>query len=153
VTRRLRVGAPGEHIARMAENHDELLRTAERVASDGNYKDAYNLLAKGPWRGGREDQIFRHRRGVYAYNVAHERLNQFERTHRSKTTLIKAGCWLARANAYLESAAEDAPEPERQDIASVIGRTREEADRFRELCREFGVDLFVNPGDEDVSYD
>lgn len=146
---RLRAGTAGQQSAHMAEDHHELLQTAEELASAGNYKDAYNVLARGPWRGGDEDRIFRHRRGVYAYNVAHERLNQFERTHRSKTQLIKAGCWLARANAYLDSAAEDAPEPEREAIAGVIDRARQEADRFRELCREFGVDLFVSPEDDD----
>lgn len=133
----------------MAESHDELLQSAEELASKGNYKDAYNLLARGPWQGGDEDRLFRHRRGVYAYNVAHERLNQFERAHQSKRTLVKAGCWLARSTAYLDSAAEDAPEPEREEIAGEIHRTHQEADRFRQLCRQFGVDLFVSPDDAD----
>ncbi len=129
-------------------DHEELIRQAEAEASKGQYKDAYNLLGQGPWRGGPEDQEFRYRRGLYAYNVAHQRLDGFRDSRTPKLTLIKAGCWLSRSEAYLLSAAEDAEDEVRDKVEDEVQRTKREQERFRQLCQEFGEDLFVCPNDE-----
>lgn len=127
---------------------DTLLEAAESEAEAGRYKEAYNLLARGAWQGGPEDQTYRHRRGVYAYEVAHQRLDHLDTSPTPKTTLIKAGCWLARSEAYLQSAAEGADGAERSRIEAEVERTRGEAQRFRTLARELGQDLFVTKGDD-----
>lgn len=127
---------------------DTLLEKAEAEAQAGRYKEAYNVLARGAWQGGPEDQTYRHRRGVYAYEVAHQRLDHLDSSPTPKTTLIKAGCWLARSEAYLQSAAEGADGAERARIEAEVERTRQEGDRFRGLTRALGEDLFVTKGDD-----
>ncbi len=121
-----------------------LMRSADEEAARGQYKDAYNLLGRGSWRGAAEDQDLRYRRGRYAYEVAHERLDEFRDSASPKLTLIKAGCWLARSEAYLSSAAEGADGATRRKAEDDIERTKQEQDRFRELCDEFGENLFLS---------
>ncbi len=122
--------------------HEDAVRRADAVAAAGRYKDAYNLLGGGPW-GAAGDQELRYKRGLYAYHVAHERLNEFRDSPSPKNTLIKAGCWLARSEAYLASAAEGADAATRHRVEADVARTKREQDRFRRLAREFGEELFV----------
>lgn len=140
-------GHPAEVPTDVTDSED-FFRLAEEEASKGKYKEAYNLLGRAPWRGGAEDRELRHRRGQYAFNVAHERLNHLRHSPSPKLTLIKAGCWLSRSEAYLLSAAEDADESTRRQIEEEVQRTKREQERFRRLCAEFGEDLFVSPHDE-----
>lgn len=128
--------------------YDAVLKKAENEAARGQYKDAYNLLAHAPWAGEPADQVCRYRRGLYAYEVAHSRLNDFRESSTPKLTLIKAGCWLSRSEAYLTSASEGSSETERAQIGERLRRTEEEQRRFRDLCREFADDLFVLPDEE-----
>lgn len=128
--------------------YDVVLKEAEDEAARGRFKDAYNLLAHAPWSGEPADRECRYRRGLYAYEVAHSRLNDFRDSPTPKLTLIKAGCWLSRSEAYLTSASEDITDAERADIEQRLRRTEEEQRRFRELCREFADDLFVSPDEE-----
>ena len=129
-------------VASDGTQYDELMRSAEAEASGGRYKEAYNLLGRAPWDGGDVDQDVRYRRGLYAYNVAHQRLNEFRDSASPKVTLIKAGCWLARSEAYLSSAAET-----HDEVLADVERTRLEQERFRTLCTEFGEDLFLTRAD------
>jgi len=126
----------------------DLVRQAETEVSRGRYKEAYNVLGRAPWRGAPEDQDARYRRGHYAYEVAHQRLDEFRASPSPKMTLIKAGCWLARAEAYLSSAAEAADEATRRRIEDEIRRTKQEQERFRELADEFGERLFLSESEK-----
>lgn len=129
-------------------DYEHLVRQADAEASRGRYKEAYNTLGRAPWSGHPDDQDARYRRGIYAYNVAHQRLNEFRDSPSPKLTLIKAGCWLARSEAYLASAAEDAGEHNRGSIEDDIRRTKREQDRFRDLAKEYGENLFLSQSDK-----
>lgn len=133
--------------------YEAVIREAEGEASTGRYKDAYNTLGRALWLGGPDDRECRRRRGTYAYCVGHNRLDGLADASTDadlrdpnamgmKETLIKAGCWLARAEAYLLSAAEGAGDDLRRDIERDLERTKEEQERFRRLCRELDIDLF-----------
>lgn len=135
----MRVGAE-------VRQYEEVVRRAAGEAAQGRFKEAYNLLGGGPW-GTDGDQELRHKRGLYAYNVAHQRLNEFQSSPSPKNTLIKAGCWLARSEAYLLSAAEGADDRTRSQVAADVERTRQEQDRFRTLVSAFGEVLFVASSD------
>ena len=124
--------------------YQAVMETAEDEASHGRYKEAYNALARAMWLGGPAEQEVRYRRGLYAYNVARRRLDDYERTAQPKKTLIKAGCWLARSEAYLSSAAEGVPGRRSEDILEDLGRTKQEQDRFRSLVRRLGNGLFTD---------
>ncbi len=123
--------------------YEAVIQEAEGEASRGQYKEAYNTLAKALWLGGPADQECRYRRGVYAYRVARSRLNSLGESSAPAQTLIKAGCWLSRSEAYLTSASEGVDEVEQERIKLDIERTKKEQDRFRQLCRELDIDLFV----------
>lgn len=122
--------------------YEAVIATAENEAAQGRYKDAYNALARAMWLGGPADQEVRYRRGLYAYKVARSRLDDFERSALPKKMLIKAGCWLARSEAYLSSAAEGVPEIPADRIRADLGRTKEQQERFRRIARELGEGLF-----------
>lgn len=124
--------------------YEAVIETAEKEAAQGRYKDAYNALARAMWLGGPADQEVRYRRGLYAYNVARSRLDDFERSTLPKKMLIKAGCWLARSEAYLSSAAEGVPEVPAATIRADLARTKEQQERFRRLARDLGGDLFCD---------
>jgi hypothetical protein len=136
----------------LVTEYEAVFQAADHEAADGHYKEAYNTLARALTIGGPDDQRCRYQRGVYAFRVADSRLEEFRQSPTPKLTLIKAGCWLSRSEAYLLSAGEDAGEAERRRVESDLERTREKQDLFRELCREFGTDLFMSK-DEDVGAD
>lgn len=123
--------------------YEAVIEAAEREASHGRYKDAYNTLARALWLGGPADQEIRYRRGLYAYEVARGRLDTLDESPRPKQTLIKAGCWLARAEAYLSSAAEGVPGKRADEVLDDLRRARAEQERFRALARRLGEELFV----------
>src|SRR2546423_10392561 len=91
--------------------YEAVIEAAEAEASGGRYKDAYNILGKALALGGPADQKCRYRRGAYALRVADSRLNALPESQTPNETLIKAGCWLARSEAYLLSAGEDVADP------------------------------------------
>ncbi len=122
--------------------YEAVIEEAEGEASRGQYKEAYNTLARALWLGGPADQQCRYRRGVYAYRVARSRLNSLGESSKPAQTLIKAGCWLSRSEAYLSSASEGVDEVEQERIRLDIDRTKKEQERFRQLCRELNIDLF-----------
>ena len=123
--------------------YEAVIHEAEDEAGRGRYKEAYNRLARALWLGGPEDQECRYRRGLYAYKVARSRLDDFEKAPVPKHMLIKAGCWLARSEAYLSSSAEGVDPKRRDEILEDLARTSEEQERFRRLCRGLSEDLFV----------
>jgi hypothetical protein len=123
--------------------YEAVISAAEDEAARGRYKEAYNTLARALWLGGPADQECRHRRGVYAYEVAHSRLDHIRESSTPEETLVKAGCWLSRSEAYLMSAAEGVDDTTREEIERELERTKQEQDRFRQLCRDFNLDVFV----------
>lgn len=128
------------------KEYEEVVQRADAEAAEGRFKEAYNLLGGGPW-GTDGDQELRYKRGLYAFNVAHERLDEFQSSPSPKDTLIKAGCWLARSEAYLLSAAEGANASTRSQVEADVERTRQEQDRFRALAKAFGEALFISTSD------
>lgn len=121
--------------------YEAVIRTAECEAEKGQYKEAYNTLGQVLEYGGPQDRDCRYRRGKYALQVSHMRLDHIEDAPDSRM-LIKAACWLARSEAYLTSATEGASDAERRAIEDDLARTKEEQQRFRRLCKEIGLDLF-----------
>jgi hypothetical protein len=141
--------------------YETVIQEAEGEASTGQYKEAYNTLGRALALGGPDDQECRRRRGTYAYQVGHNRLDRLTGStpaaaglrgpnaaaglrgpNAVKETLIKAGCWLARAEAYLLSASEGAGDDARGPIDQDLAQTKEEQERFRQLCRQLDIDLF-----------
>jgi hypothetical protein len=135
--------------------YEAVIQEAESEASTGRYKDAYNTLGRALALGGPYDHECRRRRGTYAYQVGHIRLDQLTESsastagppplqgpNRVRETLIKAGCWLARAEAYLLSAAEGVGDDGRSAIEEDLEQTKAEQERFRQLCRHLDDDLF-----------
>lgn len=141
--------------------YETVIQEAEGEASTGQYKEAYNTLGRALALGGPDDQECRRRRGTYAYQVGHNRLDRLTEStpaaaglrgpsaaaglrgpNAVKETLIKAGCWLARAEAYLLSASEGAGDDARGPIDQDLAQTKEEQERFRQLCRQLDIDLF-----------
>ena len=103
----------------------------------------HDILGKALALGGPADQECRYRRGAYALRVADGRLNALPESQTPKETLIKAGCWLARSEAYLLSAAEGVAEPDAHRISRDLQQAKEQQDRFRELCRQLDTGLFA----------
>lgn len=123
--------------------YEAVIEEADREAAAGRYKDAYNTLGLALAIGGPNDMACRHQRGLYAYEVAHQRLEDLADSPSAKQTLIKVGCWLSRSEAYLMSAAEGASGEQQEEITRHLERTRAEQDRFRQVCRDSDMDLFM----------
>ena len=123
--------------------YETVIQTAESEADQGRYKDAYNTLGLALNIGGDADRECRYRRGVYALNVGHSRLDTFEEGPGSGQTLIKAGCWLSRAEAYLLSAREGASDDEVKRIDGDLEETKGAQERFRHLCRTSKLAIFL----------
>ena len=123
-----------------------VIRTAEDKAERGQFKDAYNTLGRALTIGGPSDRECKYRRGVYALRVGHSRLDHFEGGAGTGQTLIKAGCWLSRSEAYLTSAKEGASTGELRQIESDLEETLQQQDRFRKLCRASRLDIFADDG-------
>ena len=133
------------HVGAKVKPYEEVVRRADAEAAAGRFKEAYNVLGGGPW-GTDGDQELRYKRGLYAFKVAHQRLNEFQSSRSPKETLIKAGCWLARSEAYLSSAAEGVDDRTRSQVAAYVERTKQEQDRFRTIVNKFGEALFLSKG-------
>jgi hypothetical protein len=120
--------------------YESLIRTAEQEAAQGRHKEAYNLLGRAITISGPDDWLCRYRRGVYALQVAHTRLDRAEQSGLPDPTLVKAGNWLSRAEAYLMSAAEQGSADDRAEIEGHLLDVRREEERFRRLWRSTPVD-------------
>ena len=123
--------------------YETVIQTAEDEADQGLYKEAYNTLGQALNIGGQADRECRYRRGVYALRVGHSRLDTFEKGEGTGQTLIKAGCWLSRSEAYLLSAKEGASEDERLQIDEDLEDVGDAQGRFRELCRTSKLAIFL----------
>ena len=124
--------------------YEEVIEAAEKEAANGLYKEAYNTLGRALNIGGPADRECRYRRGVYALQVGQSRLDQFQAEPEQNRTLMKAGCWLSRSEAYLMSAREGAPERELTQIADDLAAAKQEQERFRRLCRASSLDQCPN---------
>ena len=122
--------------------YEAVIQEAEGEAAKGLYKEAYNTLGQALNIGGDSDRDCRYRRGVYALRVGHSRLDTFEKGEGTGQTLIKAGCWLSRSEAYLLSAEEGASDDERRQIAEDLDEAKCAQERFRSLCRTSGLSIF-----------
>jgi hypothetical protein len=125
------------------QDYEAVIAEAEDEAARGEYKDAYNTLGRALNIGGDADRECKYRRGVYALRVGHTRLDDFENGSGTDQTLIKAGSWLSRSEAYLTSAREGASEEELRQIERDLEEAKQEQGRFRELCRTSNVDIFL----------
>ena len=136
----------------MTEYEDAIL-SAEKEAGEGRYKEAYNSLGIALNIGGHADRECRYRRGVYALRVGGSRLDTFEKGEGSGQTLIKAGCWLSRSEAYLNSSREGASDEDLQTLEGDLQETKAEQERFRRLCRTSKLSIFEDDEDDEDSED
>ena len=123
--------------------YETVIHDAEAEADRGLYKEAYNTLGRALNLGGPADRECRYRRGVYALRVGHSRLETFQNGSGSGQTLIKAGCWLSRSEAYLLSAKEGASDDELKQIDADLEDAKEAQERFRKLCRTSKLAIFL----------
>ena len=124
--------------------YEKVIQVAEDEADQGLYKDAYNTLGRALNIAGDADRECRFRRGFYALQVGHSRLDTFEKGEGTGQTLIKAGCWLSRSEAYLLSAKEGASDDELRRIAENLEEARDAQERFRKLCRNSKLAIFLD---------
>ena len=122
--------------------YEAVIQVAEDEADKGLYKDAYNTLGRALNIGGKADRECRYLRGVYALRVGHSRLETFEKGEGSGETLIKAGCWLSRSEAYLLSAKEGASDQELREVSEELDDAKQAQERFRKLCRTSKLAIF-----------
>jgi hypothetical protein len=122
--------------------YQTVIHAAEEEADNGLYKEAYNTLGRALNIGGDADRECKYRRGVYALRVGHSRLDTFEKGEGSGQTLIKAGCWLSRSEAYLLSAREGASDEELRRIGEDLEEAKAAQERFRKLCRASKLAIF-----------
>ena len=140
--RRFALAGAGLRVFWLVSEYQTVFRAAKQEAEKGDYKEAYNALGQVLEHEGPEDHECRHLRGKYALQVGQLRLDNLGDAPDRSQTLIKAACWLARSEAYLMSATEGASGAECQAIQADLSRNREQQERFRQLCREVGLDLF-----------
>ena len=122
--------------------YESVIETAEDEAAKGRFKEAYNTLSRAMLLGGARDREIRYLRGICALNVGRVRMDHFEDQSESPRTLIKAGCWLARAEAYLASAREGASAEEVDQIEAHLEATKHQQERFRRLAHASTIDVF-----------
>ncbi len=123
--------------------YETVIHDAEAEADRGLYKEAYNTLGRALTIGGPYDRECKHRRGVWALRVGQSRLDTFENGSGSGQTLIKAGNWLSRSEAYLLSAKEGASDDELKQIGADLEETKEAQERFRKLSRTSKLAIFL----------
>ena len=115
--------------------YDALVQEADELYRRGDWKEASIAYGRALGAGGPRDWHCRHRRGVAARKVAEQRMQKsLDHPEDGRPFLDQAARWLAKAEAYLDSAAEDAP-PERQaEIRLEQAEAQEATARFVELC-------------------
>ncbi len=113
---------------------EQLIALADDDYCHSRFKEAHIKYGQA-LDGGSRDNYCRQMRGMCSRRVAEERLRKAEaQPDRRQAFLQQAARWLAKAEANLESALEDAGDEERVAIRVEQARTEEAIARFMEMC-------------------
>ena len=116
-------------------DYEDLIRTGDDEHRRGLFKEASISYGKALALGGPSDWYCRRMRGMCSRVVAEQRLQKAEEQPDSWQKFIEqAARWLSKSEAYLDSALEEAPEPERGHIRLEQSATEETMARFLVMC-------------------
>jgi hypothetical protein len=116
-------------------SYDELIAGADEHHRRGEFKEASIAYGRALSVGGPRDSYCRQQRGISSRMVAEQRLGRaVEQPGSRQPYLDQAARWLSKAEAYLDSALEDAPPEQRGHIRLEQARTEETVAEFLLLC-------------------
>jgi len=114
--------------------YPELIEAAEADYRGGLFKEAHINYGRAMTAGGECEYYCRKMRGICSRLVAEQRLDRAAAQSAESTALLnQAAKWLAKSEANLASALENAPDPEQGVIRLEQARTEETIARFIEI--------------------
>jgi len=115
-------------------DYREVLAAAEADYHDGLFKEAHIKYGQAMSAGDECEYYCRRMRGICSRRVGEQRLDKaVEHPDESVLFLNQAAKWLAKSEANLDSALENAPDSERGEIRLEQARTEEAIARFMEM--------------------
>ncbi len=112
---------------------EELIALADDDYCHSRFKDAHIKYGRA-FDGGARDNYCRRMRGMCSRRVAEERLRKAEEQPAQRQSFLQqAARWLAKAEANLDSALEDADDEEQALIRLEQARTEEAIAQFMEM--------------------
>ena len=115
--------------------YQDLIATADDEYDEGRFKDAHITYGKALATRGPRDYYCRLMRGLCSRLVAEQRLQKaIDQPGKGQQFLDQAARWLAKSEAYLDSALEEAPESQRGEIRLHQAQTEEAIGRFVVMC-------------------
>lgn len=116
-------------------SYDELVATADDLYRRGEWKEASIAYGRALTAGGPRDGYCRRRRGASARRVAEQRLDMAAADPEGgRPFLDQAARWLSKAEAYLDSALEEASTSQQVEIRMEQAHAEETVARFLRLC-------------------
>ncbi|MGI9023291.1 MAG: hypothetical protein ACR2HV_08700 [Acidimicrobiales bacterium] len=114
--------------------YEDLIAAADSDFSRDQFKSAHITYGEALAEGGDRDGYCRQMRGICSRRVGEQRLQKaIDNPDQREAFLNQAAKWLAKSEANLESALEEAPEHERCPIREEQARTEETIARFVEM--------------------
>lgn len=111
--------------------YDDAIAEADDHYANRMFKEAHIAYGRALGRGGTRDQYCRRMRGICSRLVAEQRLAKAgAQPEQSQGFLKQAARWLTKSEAYLGSAAEQAPDDERGELFLEQAHTEEVMARF-----------------------
>ncbi|MGH9178663.1 MAG: hypothetical protein ACRD0N_08935 [Acidimicrobiales bacterium] len=115
--------------------YDDLVATADQLYQRGEWKEASIAYGRALIAGGPRDGYCRRLRGASARRVAEQRLDKAAADPEGgRPYLDQAARWLSKAEAYLDSALEDATTAQQAEIRMEQAHAEETVARFLQLC-------------------
>lgn len=115
--------------------YDDLIASADAYYDQGMSKEASIEYGRALTVGGDRDSYCRYRRGRSSRLVAEQRLQKADDEPALRQKFIEqAARWLAKSEAYLDSAGEDASEALRAEIRLEQADLEETVARFLVMC-------------------
>ncbi|MGQ0520856.1 MAG: hypothetical protein ACT4PX_06880 [Actinomycetota bacterium] len=116
-------------------SYEQLIAGADEHYLRSEFKEASIAYGRALTVGGPRDWYCRQQRGISSRMVAGQRLGKaVEQPASRQAYLDQAARWLAKAEAYLDSALEEAPPGQRGHIRLEQARTEETVAEFLLLC-------------------
>ncbi len=111
--------------------YEDLIAAAEQDFARGEFKQAHITFGEALAADGPRSFYCRRMRGICSRRVGEQRLRKaIDQPDEERAFLNQAAKWLAKSEANLESALEEAPEEERGPIRLEQARTEETIARF-----------------------
>jgi hypothetical protein len=115
--------------------YDDLVAAADDLYRRGEWKEASIAYGRALTVGGPRDGYCRRLRGASARRVAEQRLDKAGADPEGgKPFLDQAARWLSKAEAYLDSALEEASTAQQVEIRMEQAEAEETVARFLQLC-------------------